>query len=160
MANRRATQHIVIHTSATRAIQDIGVGEIRKWHKAQGWTDIGYHFVIRRDGTVQRGRARDAIGSHVKGWNAITLGICMVGGLANKAPYAPENNYTPAQWKALEALIRELLKVYPKATILGHRDLSPDKNRDGKISPNEWVKQCPCFEAKAWAKSRGLPAAK
>lgn len=144
---RKNTRHIVLHCSATRGVMDVGVKEIRQWHKAKGWSDIGYHFVIRRNGTVEKGRPRDAIGAHVAGHNSDTLGICMVGGLADKAPWAPTDNFTKEQWAALKMLVADLLKVYPKATILGHRDFP-------KVA-----KACPCFEAKAWARKNGFKAA-
>ena len=64
---RKKTEYIVVHCSATRPEMDIGVQELRKWHMKKGWTDVGYHYVIRRNGTVERGRHPAAIGSHVKG---------------------------------------------------------------------------------------------
>ncbi len=142
--SRTSTHHVVIHCSATRAIQDIGAADIRRWHKAKGWSDIGYHLVIRRDGRVEKGRALDAIGSHVKGHNANSVGICLVGGLNNDT-YAPEANYTPAQWTALKATVADLLKRYPAARVLGHRDF-----------PGV-AKACPCFDAKPWAAKNGFP---
>lgn len=142
--NRRATRWLVIHCSATRAIQDIGAADIRKWHRGQGWDDIGYHYVIRRSGKVEPGRAIDAIGSHVQGHNADSIGICLVGGL-NNATWRPENNYTPQQWEALSRLIAGLVKKYPKAKVLGHRDFP-------KVQ-----KACPCFNARTWAKKNGYP---
>lgn len=147
MADRKSTKHIVLHCSATRGLMDIGAKEIRQWHKAKGWADIGYHYVIRRNGIIEKGRAEKAIGAHVAGHNANTLGICLVGGLADKAPWAPTDNFTSAQWFSLKMLVAELLKKYPGATILGHRDFP-------KVA-----KACPCFEAKAWARKNGFPAA-
>lgn len=141
--NRKRTNWIVIHCSATRAIQDVGAADIRRWHKAQGWADIGYAFVIRRNGKVETGRSVDAIGSHVKGHNHDSLGICLVGGLNNET-YKPEDNYTAAQWAALIRLLTTLTKKYPAAKVLGHRDF-----------PNV-QKACPCFNAKAWAKKNGF----
>ena len=126
---------------------DVGAKEIRQWHKAKGWSDIGYHFVIRRDGRVEKGRGRDEIGAHVANHNSNTLGICLVGGLANTAPWGPENNFTKEQWASLKKLVEDLLKFYPNATILGHRDFP-------KVA-----KACPCFEARDWARKNGLPAA-
>jgi N-acetylmuramoyl-L-alanine amidase len=156
---RRETRYLVLHCSATRAKQNITAREIRAWHKGQGWSDIGYHYVIRRDGMVEKGRQPDSsVGSHVAGWNAITLGICLVGGL-NNVTAKPENNYTEAQFLSCLNLCKELLKKYPKATILGHRDLSPDKDKDGVVEPQEYLKACPCFDAREWARSVGLPAA-
>ena len=142
--SRKSTKHIVIHCSATRAIQDIGAKEIRSWHKAKGWRDIGYHFVIRRNGAVEKGRGVDEIGSHVQGYNAASVGICLVGGLNNDT-YAPEANYTPAQWSALKTLVSSMLKKYPAAKVLGHRDFP-------KVA-----KACPCFDAKPWAAKNGFP---
>ena len=142
--NRKRTDHLVIHCSATRAIQDVGAADIRRWHRAQGWEDIGYHFVIRRSGKVETGRAVDAIGSHVKGNNADSVGICLVGGLNNQT-FKPENNYTPQQWEALKRLLTGLLKKYQKARVLGHRDFPGVQ------------KACPCFPAKTWAKQNGFP---
>jgi len=142
--SRKSTKHIVIHCSATRAIQDIGAKEIRSWHKAKGWRDIGYQFVIRRNGTVEKGRGVDEIGSHVQGYNAASVGICLVGGLNNDT-YAPEANYTPAQWSALKTLVAAMVKKYPAAKVLGHRDFP-------KVA-----KACPCFDAKPWAAKNGFP---
>ncbi len=146
MTARSSTKHIVLHCSATRAVLDVGVKEIRQWHKDRGWADIGYHFVIRRDGRVEKGRPRDEVGAHVANHNSNTVGVCLVGGVANDS-LTPEDNFTKAQWASLKVVVAELLKVYPKATILGHRDFP-------KVA-----KACPCFEAKAWAKKNGFPAA-
>jgi N-acetylmuramoyl-L-alanine amidase len=142
--NRKRTDHFVIHCSATRAIQDVGVREIRQWHRAQGWSDIGYHYVIRRSGKLERGRAEDSIGIHVKGHNHDSIGICLVGGLNNKT-FKPENNYTPQQWDTLRKLLTGLLKKYPKAKVLGHRDFAGVQ------------KACPCFPAKTWARQNKFP---
>lgn len=141
---RKTTNRIVLHCSATRAIQNVGAADIRKWHKAQGWSDIGYHYVIRRDGRVERGRAEDEVGSHVKGHNATSVGVCMVGGL-NNVTWKPESNFTPAQWAALEKLVRSLTIRYPLAKVLGHRDFPGVQ------------KACPCFDARVWAKKLKLP---
>jgi N-acetylmuramoyl-L-alanine amidase len=141
---RTRTDHIVIHCSATRGVQDIGAAEIRRWHKAQGWADIGYAYVIRRNGKVEKGRAQGSVGSHVKGHNHSSVGVCLVGGLDDKT-WRPVDNFTAAQWASLKALIAKLVKDYPKARVLGHRDF-----------PGV-AKQCPCFPAKVWAKKNGFP---
>lgn len=142
--NRKSTNWLVIHCSATRAVMDVGVADIRKWHMAQGWADIGYHYVIRRSGKVETGRPLDSIGSHVKGHNANSVGICLVGGLNNDT-FKPENNFTPQQWESLVRLLKTLTAKYPKAKVLGHRDF-----------PNVH-KACPGFNAKPWAKKNGFP---
>lgn len=159
MAPRKSTKHIVLHCSATRASQNTTAAEIRKWHLDKGWNDIGYHYVIRRDGTLENGRKPDtSVGSHVAGHNSNTLGICLVGGLSTRTG-KPENNFTDAQWDTLRELLGRLTEKFPSATILGHRDLSPDKNRDGVISEGEWLKACPCFDASTWAHDNGFPGA-
>lgn len=144
---------LVVHCSATRATADIGAADIRLWHKRQGWVDIGYHYVIKRDGTVEKGRADDRPGAHVAGHNSDSLGICMVGGVKADGKTA-ENNFTDEQFAALGQLLDTLRASHPDATILGHRDLSPDRNGDGKVTPNEWLKQCPSFDVRAWLATR------
>jgi N-acetyl-anhydromuramyl-L-alanine amidase AmpD len=158
MMARHRTDHIVLHCSATRASQPVTAADIRKWHKARGWGDIGYHYVIRRDGTLEKGRHEAAVGAHVGGHNWHTLGICLAGGL-NDRTGAPEDNFTPAQWETLRGLMKALAGRYPRATVLGHRDLSPDRDGDGEVEPHEWLKSCPCFDARAWAEREGFPAA-
>lgn len=134
---RRATDHIVVHCSATRPSQDISARDIDRWHRAQGWSGIGYHFVIRRDGTLEHGRPADVIGSHVQGHNAKSIGICLAGGVAEDGK-TPEDNFTAAQKATLEATVKELLTEYPKATVQGHRDFPGVK------------KACPSFDVRKW----------
>lgn len=143
---RKRTDFIVLHCSATRACQDIGAREIRRWHVAKGWKDIGYHFVIRLDGRIEKGRALSTIGAHVADHNANSLGICLVGGL-DDATWQPADTYTRAQWAALKRLLNELIVIYPGAKILGHRDFKGV------------AKACPCFDAKPWARRNGFPVA-
>lgn len=147
-------RYLVVHCAATPPTRDIGVAEIRVMHKQRGFNDIGYHYVIRRDGRVEKGRADNVAGAHVQGFNSVSLGVCLVGGVDAKGQ--PDANYTPLQYEALERLLITLQRTYPTAEILGHRDLSPDKNGDGKVSPNEWLKSCPCFDVRTWRASRGF----
>jgi N-acetyl-anhydromuramyl-L-alanine amidase AmpD len=98
--------------------------------------DIGYHFVILTDGTIEIGRDVDAIGAHVAGHNEDTIGICMVGGV--DAEGKSTNNFTKEQFDKLKKLLVELLLEYPKANVMGHRDFEGVK------------KDCPCFDAKDW----------
>ncbi len=126
-------------------------------HKAKGWSDIGYASVIRRNGVEEMGRGYDAIGAHVAGFNSISLGVSLVGGVDSKG--RAQNNATPEQMITLEAVLRKLVKMYPSAKICGHRDLSPDGDKDGIIEKGEWIKECPCFDAIPWANSKGLPGA-
>jgi len=151
---RTATDLLVVHCSATRPTHDIGVKEITHWHVQRGFDTVGYHYVIRRNGTVETGRPETAVGAHVKGHNSRSIGICLAGGL--DAGGKPANTFTAAQFAALGQLLDDLRKRYPDARILGHRDLSPDRNGDGVISPNEFIKACPSFDVAAWLSGREL----
>ena len=141
----RVITDIVIHCTATKQGYDYTSNDIRKMHRAQGWTDIGYHYIVRLDGAVEPGRDVDMIGAHVSGHNAHSIGIAYVGGINSRGK--AEDTRTDAQKVSLLALLVELRKLYPRAKISGHRDFSIDRNHDGVISPDEWIKECPCFNA-------------
>ena len=83
------------------------------------------------------------IGAHAKGYNRNSIGICYEGGLGKDGK--PKDTRTPEQRAALRRLVNELQIRFPGCKVCGHRDLSPDLNRNGRIEPNEWTKQCPCF---------------
>lgn len=139
---------IIIHCTATREGQDVRASDVDKWHKERGWQMIGYNYLIDLDGTVEEGRPLTMSGAHTKGWNNRSIGICYVGGLDKKGN--PKDTRTPAQKKALNDLVYKLFEQYPTITdIMGHRDTSPDLNGDGAITPNEWIKACPCFDVRA-----------
>lgn len=157
MAIRRGTNLLVVHVTATPAAMDIGAKEVDAMHRAKGWSGIGYHFVIRRNGKVETGRNIRQIGAHVQGWNSVSIGVALVGGIDESG--RPQDNRTPEQTASLIQLLTQLQKTYPHAEVCGHRDLSPDKNRDGVISPDEHIKACPCFDAIPWARANGLRAA-
>ncbi|MCQ9121224.1 N-acetylmuramoyl-L-alanine amidase [Rodentibacter pneumotropicus] len=159
---------IVIHCSATqngkplRTATQTAAQRIDEWHKQRGFKrnpaltkqfnphlkHIGYHFIIDVDGTVETGRHKGETGAHVKGHNLNSLGICLVGGITKDK--RNHGQYTTEQWLALHKLLRTLEAKYPSARICGHRDLSPDRNGDGTITPNEWIKDCPCFDVWSW----------
>lgn len=146
---------IVIHCSATRAGWDVQAKDIDKWHKERGFKMIGYNYVIDLDGTIEKGRPLTMDGAHCNtaglsglSYNKHSIGICYVGGLDNKGNAA--DTRTPAQKRAMIELVYSLCDEYPGIKeIIGHRDASPDKNGDGKISKNEWIKQCPCFDVRS-----------
>lgn len=149
----RRISDIVIHCSATPPEMDVGWKWIRDLHTApkskggRGWADGGYHEVIRRDGTVEHGRNHATIGAHVAGFNKSSLGICMIGGVRRatrngKDVLIAENNFTPAQFDTLEAMLREFSAKYPGAKISGHRDF--DKG-----------KECPSFSVRDFLTARG-----
>ena len=133
----RKITKIVQHYSATYPDQDIGRAEIDHWHRRRGFNGIGYHYVIRRDGTVERGRSESQVGAHVAGHNADSIGICLVGGLERATgPNVGIDNRTTAQIRAQVELTRELLARYPGAEVIGHRDLA--------------ATQCPGYDARKW----------
>lgn len=144
----KGIKRIAIHCTATREGQDIDTATIKRWHLGQGWNDIGYHFVIRLDGTIERGRPEHIPGSHVRGFNTGSIAIVYVGGL--DAQGKGKDTRTPAQNDAMANLVRALLAKYPGAKVLGHRDHSPDKNGNGIIERHEWLKECPCFDVVSW----------
>lgn len=144
----RKINEIVVHCTATnpswyedRSAEDV-VAEIRRWHtdpkpKGRGWSDIGYHFVVHRDGSIAPGRPVWRSGAHVAGRNKYTIGVSLVGGRGGCAYDAFEENYTDAQEQALRTLIDDLRKQYPGIkTVSGHNQFA--------------AKACPCFDVEAW----------
>lgn len=104
----RNINEIIIHCSATPSKMDIGVKEIRDWHvNGNGWKDIGYHIVIRRDGTIEDGRPIKDIGSHCYGRNRHSIGICLVG------EGKTHESYNKEQYKSLESCLIGLMTLYP-----------------------------------------------
>ena len=150
----RKIDAIVIHCSATRAGQDVRAADIDKWHKERGFAMIGYTYVIDLDGTVEVGRPLSRDGAHcntagVSGlsYNKHSIGICYVGGLDKDGN--PADTRTPEQKLSMLNLVNNLMEAYPDIVeVIGHRDASPDKNGNGIIERNEWVKQCPCFSVR------------
>lgn len=136
MAIRKTTDFLVVHCSATKPTQDVGASEIRRWHLERGWSDIGYHQVIRRNGVVELGRSLTEVGAHVKGYNRVSVGVCLVGGIDVHGN--PADNFTAAQYESLETTLDYWKLIYPHAVIQGHRDFPG-------VS-----KSCPCFDVKAW----------
>lgn len=128
----RQITEIIIHCADTPAGRDDRAADIRRWHKTEhGWSDIGYHYVIDIDGTIEAGRPIETAGAHCSGHNHNSIGICYVGGkLFNK----PADTRTDAQKASLLLLLKYLRQRYTKAKIYGHRDFAP--------------KACPCFDAK------------
>jgi N-acetylmuramoyl-L-alanine amidase len=140
--SKRKINELIVHCSATPEGRDYTVEQIRKDHKKQGWSDIGYHYVIYRDGTIVNGRDVDIVGAHCAagGHNQNSIGICYIGGLENKqgVPYSKlkaKDTRTEEQRAALLSLLLDLKKLYPQAKIYGHRDF-------------EKHKECPSFNAK------------
>ena len=130
----RPIDTIVIHCTATPAGRDVSASDIRRWHRERGWRDIGYHWVVRLDGTVEPGRDESQPGAHVAGHNARSIGVCYAGGVAADGR-TPADTRTEAQKVSLRALAARLRARYPEARVVGHRDLDPSK-------------ACPSFDAR------------
>ena len=140
----REIKEIHIHCSATKEGLAITAQEIRKWHLARGWSDIGYNYVVGFQ-SIETGRPLHRIPASAKGHNKYAIAISYIGGLDINGN--PKDTRTPRQKELIIKLIKQLKGKFPKAKIYGHRDLSPDKNKDGKITSDEWLKSCPCFDA-------------
>lgn len=142
----RTINKIILHCSATRADRNYTFEQCRADHKRRGWRDIGYHYYITRDGLTHYGRPLWMSGAHCKGHNRDSIGICYEGGLDAHGKAA--DTRTEQQRTTLRRLLTSLHRRFPEAVIFGHRDLSPDLNADGRITPDEWVKLCPSFDAR------------
>ena len=124
---------IIIHCSAVRPGQQSGFREIDLWHRQRGWKNgCGYHFIVRRDGSVENGRPIEMVGAHCVNHNSHSIGVCYEGGLDINGKAA--DTRTPEQKTALRELLVRLHQEFPKAPILGHNVFNPMKN-------------CPCFDA-------------
>jgi N-acetylmuramoyl-L-alanine amidase len=143
----RPLNEIIVHCAATRPdwMQGRPISEkveaIRRWHtdpkpKGNGWRDIGYHYVIDRDGAVATGRPLDQVGAHVAGRNTNTIGICLLGGFGSNERDRFEQHFTTAQDRALRKLIAELMKAHGKMAVTGHNQFA--------------AKACPGFHAPTW----------
>jgi N-acetylmuramoyl-L-alanine amidase len=119
---KRKIDKIIIHCSATPPSMDIDAKEIDRWHRNKGWSQIGYHFVIKRDGEIQDGRPLELIGAHVKGYNTGSIGICLVGGVEEGNVSHAQDNFTDKQWRSLRNLLKICKADYKKATIHGHNE--------------------------------------
>ena len=125
---------IVVHCSATPEGKHFSSETIRNWHvNDNGWSDIGYHWVVELDGKVRAGRPEQRVGAHVKSYNRSSIGICYVGGMSEDMKL-PKDTRSQVQRESLEQLLLELKVRYPKAIIKGHNDFSN--------------KACPSFDAK------------
>lgn len=133
--SRRMIKEIIIHCSATPEGKDYTVDDIRRWHKAQGWSDVGYHYVIGRHGELWTGRDVDIQGAHCMagGHNRYSIGVCYIGGVARDGK-TPKDTRTLQQKAALLSLLADLRRLYPDARIYGHHDFERNKS-------------CPSFDA-------------
>lgn len=135
----RKIKEIIIHCSATPEGEDYTVEQIRQMHVARGFSDIGYHYVVYRDGSVHKGRPESIAGAHCTGHNSISIGVCYIGGCPPRSDpkwmHKGKDTRTPAQKAALLALVAELRARFPEASVHGHREFAN--------------KACPSFDASA-----------
>lgn len=129
----RKITEIIIHCSATPEGKDFRASDIDKWHKANGWKGIGYHYVVCLDGTIEHGRAEEEIGAHASGHNQQSIGVCYIGGLAKDGKTSKDTR-TDEQKLALQSLVTRLKGKYPQADVFGHNEVAH--------------KDCPCFPAR------------
>lgn len=131
LSAQRSICEIIVHCTATKAGRPFAIEDIRRWHIQRGFRDIGYHYLVLLNGTIQPGRPLAEVGAHCAGHNANSIGVCYVGGLSAKG--TPADTRTPEQRQALRLLLTNLCRQFPAAVIRGHRDFA--------------AKSCPCFDA-------------
>ena len=155
----RTIDKIIIHCSDSPEGRNDTAADIRRWHKARGFRDIGYHYVIDLDGTVEEGRPLTQSGAHCTDHNSHSIGICYIGGAYwrdgvnkqgkpnkgkdGKKILLPKDTRTEAQSLAMADLVKNLLVRFPKATVHGHCEFA--------------AKACPCFDVQAWFKESIKP---
>ena len=129
-----SVSYIIIHCSATRETQDYTPEQLKHDHLARGFLDVGYHFYIRKDGTVTQHRRLNEVGAHCRPFNRCSIGVCYEGGL--DANGKPKDTRTLKQRASLAGLLLDLHRQFPKAVIRGHCEM-----------PGAVIKACPCFVA-------------
>ena len=128
----RSITMVVIHCSAVKPDQMSSVAQIDSWHRERGFKfGVGYHYVIRRDGSIEAGRPEWMVGAHCVNHNKYSIGVCYEGGLDARGQ--PADTRTAAQKATLRRLLTDLHRRYPRAVIVGHHDLDPQK-------------ECPCIK--------------
>lgn len=128
----RRINEIIIHCTATPEGREVSLQELYNWHVARDFIDIGYHFVVHIDGTIESARPLNIMGAHCEGHNAHSIGISYVGGTRSDDPQKPKDTRTEAQRAQIWNLVYYLLRYFPSASVHGH---------------NEYAnKACPCFD--------------
>ena len=140
----RQIERIFIHCTAGN--QNATVEDLMREFKAKGWRYSGYHYLVMANGAIHQLLPDSEISNGVQGYNSTAINVAYTGGI--DAQGKAVDNRTEAQKTSLRKLLKELRGRYPKAVILGHRDISPDTNGNGRIDPWERIKECPCFDAK------------
>ena len=141
MAKRETTDTIVIHCTQTPPGMDVDVDKVTQWHKERGFDTIGYHYLIKRDGTLQEGRQQDEVGAHAVAVNGTSIGVALAGG--GNADKGWENNFTPIQFETLKSILLKLKDKYNIEKIIGHYQV-------------EASKECPSFDVPEWLEKNGV----
>ena len=141
MDKREITDTIVIHCTQTPPNMDVDVAKVTEWHTQRGFDTIGYHYLIKRDGTLQVGRDEDVVGAHAVAVNGTSIGVALAGG--GNADKGWENNFTPIQFETLKSILLKLKDKYNIEKIIGHYQVD-DK------------KECPSFDVPGWLEKNGL----
>ncbi len=141
MEIRKKTDTIVIHCTQTPVTMDIDVEKVTQWHKDRGFDTIGYHYLIKRDGTLQVGRDEKYTGAHATAVNGTSIGVALVGGGTPSMSW--ENNFAPIQLETLKTLLLKLKDDYDIEKIIGHYQVD-DK------------KECPSFDVPKWLEKNGV----
>ena len=141
----RTIKYIAVHCTASHQSQTIE--SLRQEFLRKGWTNPGYHYVVSPDGKITQLLDENKVSNGVKGFNTVSINVAYIGGIDINGK--PIDNRTEEQKQSLRSLLKLLHNKFPTAVIQGHRDFSPDLNRDGRITSNEYIKACPCFDAKA-----------
>ena len=165
---KQKLKYLVIHCTATPEGRDVSAADIRRMHtspkpQGRGWRQVGYTDLFRLDGTRER-LVKNNEDAYVDGWevtngaagfNSVSRHIVYAGGVA-KDGKTQQDTRTPAQRSAMAEYVQDFHRRHPDVKIIGHRDLSPDRNGNGKVEPNEWTKACPSFEVSEWLESIGI----
>lgn len=137
----RRIEYYIIHCAYTKAHQDFDVEDVRRWHKAKGWVDIGYNRFVKRDGTIQEGRGLHIYGAHTIGANHNSIGVCYAGGKGDDGK--PEDNITVDQFNAIIKDFMKWREVYPDLLMAGHNQFN--------------TRACPSFDVRDYAAKHGMP---
>lgn len=137
----RDIKYLIIHCAYTKRSMDISADDVRRWHKAKGWRDIGYNYYIKFDGTIEEGRDLKHTGAHTIGHNHDSIAICLEGGMSEQGK--PEDTLTVDQWKSVTKIYLEAVKIYPGIILAGHNQFNN--------------KHCPCFDVREYANKHNIP---